>query len=216
MDYKNALLESLEEENKDKSVQYAIKALNEGQVTIPFLYEKILRPFLNSIDKCKDDNCILKEHIRTSIVRTIIECVYPFVIEQKQKVVPSSLKVLLACPEREYHEIGLLMMDNFFSLNGYETIFIGANTPKEQVLRAVIMTEPDYLAISVTDYYLLFEAKNMIQKIRSISKPIMVIVGGNGFKANKELIKEIGGDVYLETFEDIVNLRKGDINEISL
>ncbi|TJX15842.1 cobalamin B12-binding domain-containing protein [Tissierella creatinini] len=216
MDYKEALLKSLDKEDKDKSVQLAIKGLNEVQFTIPFLYEEILRPFLYSIDECKDDDCIWKEHVRTSIVRTIIECVYPHVIEQKKEVVSNGLKVLLVCPEKEYHEIGLRMVADFFSLNGYEAIFIGTNTPKKQVLYALVNTEPDYLAISVTDYYLLFEAKKMIEKIKSISGSIKIIVGGRAFKNNKELIKEMEVDIYLETYEDIVNLRKGDTNEISL
>ena len=153
MDYKEALLKSLEEENKDKSVKLALEALNTGKITIPFLYEEILKPSLYNIDECKDDDCIWKEHVRTSIVRTIIEVAYPYVIEQKQGVVSNGLKVLLVCPEKEYHEIGLRMMADFFSLNGYEAIYIGTNTPKEQVLYAVNRLEPDYLALSVTDYY---------------------------------------------------------------
>lgn len=216
MDYKEALLNSLDEVNKDKSVQLALKGLSEGKITIPFLYEEILRPALYSIDECQDDDCIWQEHVRTSIVRTIIEAAYPFVIEEKQKIAPNGLKVILVCPEKEYHEIGLRMMADFFSLNGYESIFIGTNTPKDQVLYAVNRLEPDYLAISVTDYYLLFEAKKMVEKIKSISELNKVIVGGRAFKINRQLLEEIGGDIYLECYQDIVNLGKGDANEISL
>ena len=54
MDYKEALLKSLEEENKDKSVKLALEALNTGKITIPFLYEEILKPSLYNIDECKE------------------------------------------------------------------------------------------------------------------------------------------------------------------
>ncbi len=216
MDYKSALLEFLDEENKDKCIELAFEALEKGEFTIPFLYEEILRPSLYIIDNCKDEDNIRREHVRTAIIRKIVECVYPFVIKEKKKVKPNGLTVLLVCPENELHEIGLRMIEDFFSLNGYKTIFIGANTPREQVFKAVEKIYPDYLALSVTDYYILFEAQKMIEKVKEIYKSIKVIVGGNAFKANRNLIKDIGGDIYLESYQDIVNLRKGDADEISI
>lgn len=215
MDYKSAILESLDNENKDGCVKLALEALETEKFSIPTLYEEVLKPSLYSFDNCNDDDCIWKEHIRSSIVRTVIECIYPYVIKYKKQAEPSGSSVVLICPEKEYHEIGLRMIDDFFSLNGFETIFIGSNTPKSQVLNAVIKKNPKYLAISVTDYYLLFEAQRMIQNIKNISDSVKIIVGGNAFKANLDLIGEIGGDIYLETYQDIVNLRKGDTDEIS-
>lgn len=216
MDYKRAILEALKEEKKDLCINLSLESIEKNIYTIPDLYENVLKTGLYSIDDCSGDDCIWKEHIKTSIVRTVIECLYPHVIKLKKIAKPTNKKVVLACPEKEYHEIGLRMIDDFFNILGYETIFIGANTPKTQVLNAVIRTKPDYLAISVTDYYLLFEAQKMIQLIINVNKEIKVIVGGNAFKENTDSISSIGGDIFIESFEDLIKLRDGEQDEISI
>lgn len=215
-EFKKAFMSYFNDNNKDMCVQLTIEALHKHTVTIQELYEDVLRIALNSInvinDKDEDDNdSIWKEHIKTSIVRTVIESVYPFVIREKKKVPQLGIKVVLVCPENEYHEIGLRMISDFFALNGYQPVFIGTNTPKDQVCIAISKTCPKYVAISVTDYYLLFEAQKMISKIKDNNKEIKIIVGGNAFKHNLSSISKIGGDIYLESFTDIANLREGDI-----
>lgn len=216
MDYRSAFIEALKNEDKDKCVELTLLALDKEEFSIPYLYEKILKPCLYELDECKDDGCIWKEHIRTSIIRTVIESIYPYVIRQKKGVTKLNREIVLACPEKEYHEIGLRMVDDIFSLNGYHTTFIGTNTPRKQVLNYIKHRSPHYLALSVTDFYLLFEAQKMIGDIKSHSPSIKVIVGGNAFKGNSHLVAEIGADVYIEVFQDIEDLRKGDLNEIGI
>lgn len=209
-EFKNQFMLFFEENNKDKCVELTIEYLHKSIFTIPELYEQVLRPALYSIDSCDDKNhdCIWKEHVKTSIIRTVIESVYPFVINLKKQVKPLGIKVVFACPEKEYHEIGLRMMADFFSLNGYESIFIGNNSPRDQVLTAITQSKPKYVAISVTDYYLLFEAQKLIQKIKSVyDQEIIVIVGGHAFKNNLSSVSKIGGDIYLESYDDVVSLR---------
>ena len=216
MDYKRAILEALKEEKKDLCIELSLESIEKNIYTIPELYENVLKTGLYSIDYCSGDDCIWKEHIKTSIVRSVIECLYPYIIKLKKSAKPVNKKVVLACPEKEYHEIGLRMVDDFFSILGYQSIFIGANTPKIQVLNAVTRTKADYLDVSVTDYYLLFEAQKMIQLVRDVDKDIKVIVGGNAFKENMDSLKSIGGDTYIETFEDLIRLRDGEQDEISI
>ena len=212
----DALVKSFNEEDKERFVSIALNAIENNEIDIPFLYEEVLKMLLYSIDECTTDDCIWREHRKTSMVRTVIECMYPYVIKIKNETKSLNKKVLLICPEKEYHEIGLRMIDDFLQMNGYETVFIGTNTPKDQVLAAVLSMKPDYLAISVTDYYLLFEAQKIINLIKEKTGNVKIIVGGNAFKGNYESIKSIGGDIYLETYQDIKNLREGDENEIIL
>ncbi|MFA9423041.1 MAG: B12-binding domain-containing protein [Sedimentibacter sp.] len=213
-EFKKTFISFFDEYNKDKCVQLVIENLKNKKITIQELYEEVLRPVLCTLGDCnnKENSCIWMEHVKTSIIRTVIESIYPFVIEQKNNVQPLGIKVVLVCPENEYHEVGLRMVSDFFSLNGYESIFIGTNTPRDETYLAIAYNNPKYVAISVTDYYLLFEAQKMIGKIRAISNgKIIIIVGGNAFKNNLESISKIGGDIYFEKYSDIVSLRTGDL-----
>lgn len=211
--FKKAFMSSFNDNNKDKCVELTIDCLEKQTVTIPILYEEILRPALYSIDEHSNDNdFIWSEHVKTSIIKTVIESIYPFVIKMKKEIFPLDIKVVLACPENEYHEIGLRMVSDFFSLNGYDSVFIGTNTPRNQVCVAISKTKPKYVAISVTDFYLLFEAQKLIQRIKTVhGNEIRIIVGGRAFENNLDSISKIGGDIYYSTFLDIVKLREVDL-----
>lgn len=213
-EFKLSFMNHFNELNKDACVLLALEALKNNEITIPVLYEEVLRPALYSIDTSIGmEDSIWIEHVKTSIIKTVVESVYPFVIELKKQVKPLGIKVVLACPEREYHDVGLRMVADFFSLNGYEAIFVGTNTPREQVYCAVACNSPKYTAISVTDYYLLFEAQRMIHHIKKMTGgKVIVLVGGNAFRSNLFSVEKIGGDIYMESYRDILNLREGEEN----
>ena len=198
---------------KDRCVTWSMDQIGKGTLTIPDLYSNILVPALYSIDDCPEDNpgCIWDEHVKTSIVRTIIEALYPTVINLAEKSVRKHKKVVLTCPEREYHEIGLRMMADFFQINGYEVIYVGSNTPRVQIWEVISTEKPDYVGISVTDYYLLSEAKKIIERIKNeCSKDIKILLGGQAFRKNPHTIEDFGGDLYIENYDDILSLGKGD------
>ena len=116
----DALVKSFNEEDKERFVSIALNAIENNEIDIPFLYEEVLKMLLYSIDECTTDDCIWREHRKTSMVRTVIECMYPYVIKIKNETKSLNKKVLLICPEKEYHEIGLRMIDDFLQMNGYE------------------------------------------------------------------------------------------------
>ncbi len=217
--YKLEFIKHFNNNNKDECISFSLNGIKNNLFTIPQLYEEILTPALYSIDECPEDDedCIWQEHVKTSIVKTVIECVYPEIINQKKEINQLGIKVVLACPEQEYHEIGLRMISDFFTLNGYSSIYIGSNTPRDQVSLAIEKENPKYAAVSVTDYYLLFETQKLIKEVRRKSKDsIKIILGGSAFQKNMNSFNLIGGDVYLKSYEDIVKLKEDDFNEISI
>lgn len=51
------------------------------------MYTKILAPSLNTME-CKIDEkniCIWREHVRISIIRTIVECCYPYIMKERHE-----------------------------------------------------------------------------------------------------------------------------------
>lgn len=73
-EYYLKLLHFLQNEDKEKSLSYCMNLLSEKKVTVVELYEQILRPALNNIiaEYPDQDELIWREHVRSSIVRTII------------------------------------------------------------------------------------------------------------------------------------------------
>ncbi|MFT5873732.1 MAG: methanogenic corrinoid protein MtbC1 [Clostridium sp.] len=175
----NKFISLLELEEKENAVNLILSLLEEEKIDIVTLYTNILAPSLNNIksDSEEGGGCIWKEHVRSSIVRTIIECCYPYVIKEKNHIYKKTNygKVIVICPSEEYHEIGARMIEDFFTLCGYETIFVGSNTPKNEFLKIIDCINPKYLVISVTNYYNLVAVKGTIEKIRNSSNKIKYI-----------------------------------------
>lgn len=200
----------LEDENKEKAVGIILKKLESKEIQIVDLYNNVLAPALNNMEcKLKDKRiCIWKEHVRSSIIRTIIECCYPYVIREKIKE-ETTKNVVVICPSEEYHEIGARMAADFFTLCGYNTTFVGSNTPKEDFMTAISVVNPYYVVVSVTNYYNLVAAKKTIERIKSNGNfKGKVLVGGYAFKNNKEAVKNVGADIFIDSFEDVKNLSK--------
>jgi methanogenic corrinoid protein MtbC1 len=200
-------------ENKENAVNLILSLLEEEKIDIVTLYTDILAPSLNNM-KCnaeEGNGCIWKEHVRSSIIRTIVECCYPYVIKEKNKKNEGTNlgKVIVICPPEEQHEIGARMVSDFFTLCGYETIFVGSNTPKNEFLKVIDFINPRYLAISVTSYYNLVAAKDTIDKIRnSTNKKLSILIGGHAFRNNPEALKNTNADMVINDFNDIKNLQK--------
>jgi methanogenic corrinoid protein MtbC1 len=206
------LIELIKNNEKTKAVKLALSMLDEQKITIVDLYQTFLMPALNEIECAEEDTkCIWQEHIRTNIVRTIIESAYVYIVQylKVHKVKPLNKKVLVVCPTDEYHEIGARMATDFFMMNGYDVTYIGANSPLEVIVSAVEVEQPNILAVSVTNIYHLSATKHMIDVIKESSPTVKIYGGGQAFSS--PLTKEaVSPDEVLWTFDDFVQVAKGE------
>jgi methanogenic corrinoid protein MtbC1 len=204
-------LQYIQKEDKEASLNFVLSKLSNGEVDIVTLYTQILSPALTSmVWEEKDDTFIWKEHIRSSIIRSIIENCYPYVIKERDEKykLKNNKNIAVVCPAEEYHEIGARMIADFFTLAGYTSTFVGSNTPKEEFVKAIKHIKLDYLAISISNYFNLVTAKNTIEKIREADSKVTILVGGHAFKHNTNALKDMNADKYIETFQDILKLAK--------
>jgi methanogenic corrinoid protein MtbC1 len=202
----------LELDDRMGAVRFILSRLDSGDLDIPTAYSALLAPSLNQMVCDEDeDTCIWKEHIRSSLIRAIVESCYPYVLKQRERIrAPArNSRVLVVCPTEEYHELGARMVADFFSISGYDVTFIGANTPRRVILSAAKHLQPAWLAMSVTNYYNLFDAGQIIEAVRGeLGGRIKIVVGGNAFRRNKGAATELGADFELHTFEDIQGLSR--------
>lgn len=207
------LLSLLESEDRVQILEFVRSKLDSGAVDIVTLYTELLSPSLNDMTGDEDpDTCIWREHVRSSLVRTVVEVCYPYVLTETARMpsTPVREKVLVACPTEEYHEIGARMVADYFTIAGYDVKFIGANTPRSVIRCAARHVRPKYLAISVTNYYNLFDARQVISAVREeTGGDVRVIVGGSAFRRNPGSATEVGADLEIHTFEEILRLREG-------
>lgn len=205
----------LAREDKPRCVELALSKLSRGDIDVPTLYNEVLAPALNAPTYSVEEGAvrIWEEHVRTSIVRTIIENAYPFVQREKRARNGAGAprqSVIVVCPTEEFHEIGARMVADFFELAGFDATFVGANTPQEEILEAIAVLKPTYVAVSATNTYTLVPARRVLAQLRELRERtrtgFRIIVGGHAFRKNPSLVQEMGADLHLSTFEDIQRL----------
>ncbi|MFW9898736.1 MAG: B12-binding domain-containing protein [Candidatus Thorarchaeota archaeon] len=204
-------LKFLDNENKQKCVEFIISKLDSKEIDIPTLYSEILEPAFNLFYCDSEDGklCIWKEHIRTSIIRTIIEICYPYIIKEKREkgLKQNQIKVFVGCPAEEHYDIGAKMIADLFTFYGCEAIYVGADIPRTEIRDAINILKPNIIALCVTNYYNLVEAEKAISLIREYTDfDGKIIVGGLAFLNNPEIFKKIGADFFLENYNDIQKL----------
>ncbi|HHX78823.1 MAG TPA: cobalamin B12-binding domain-containing protein [Acholeplasmataceae bacterium] len=200
-------LELLNQEKKDECVIYIMELFEKGAL-IKDIYENYIIPSLAEYecDSNVEEICIWREHTRTSIIRTILEASYPYLIKQKKEAINKS--IIVACPQLEYHEIGAIIITNYFILEGFDAKYIGANTPSEQIISALKILNPDYLALSITNYYNVFATKKLIENIKNDNINVKIIIGGQATK-KACTISQLNYDLILQSHEDIIEFKEG-------
>lgn len=211
--------EIIESENREKSLVFIIELLEERKLSVMDVYEKVLTPSLNSMEGTGNEEMdIWKEHIRTSIVRTIIENMYPYVIRERDEKygVKSGKKVAVICPSDEYHELGARMITDYFTMLGYEATYVGSNTPREVFVSGLKTQNLDYIAISISNPYHLISTRNTIARIREVDNNVKIIVGGHAIKSLGDKAQILKADYILTTFDDLISLAGGHTDETTL
>lgn len=205
-----AFLAILEKEDRQAALQFALTKLSSGQLTILSLYEDILASALNMMTQENNENVnIWREHVRTSIVKTILENAYPFVIRERDASVKLKGKtVAVLCPPEEYHDVGARMAADVFTLSGYNAIFVGGNTPQRVVEGGLESGAIDYIAISVSNPYHLIATRNMIEGIRTQYPAVKVVVGGHAIDKIGERSLQLGADYVVYSLGDISKLEE--------
>jgi methanogenic corrinoid protein MtbC1 len=207
--------EALDKEDKERAVHLLLQLLESGDLGIVQLYTGVLTPVLNDWDciEEEDSTFIWREHVRSSIVRTLLELSYPYVLLERDAkgTERKDVNVVVLCPPEELHEIGPRMVADFFTLEGYDVTFVGANTPIETFIASVAAIKPRFVAMSVSNNYNLVALRKAIERIRDVLPDgTEIIVGGGAFISNPGLAEELGADRHIRTFEDIKALDGGD------
>lgn len=179
---------SFEALDQERCIQLSYDALSNESISIEDLYEDVLRKSLSFLTDKESDptHKIWKEHIQSAIVRTIIEMAYPFVL--KQRKLNLNKKAAIVCPDGEQHELGARMVSDYLRLLGYETYFVGRDTPRLEFLDMIKTLDLDVVAISVTNYYNLSKALQTVVDVKEHFPEVTLVAGGRGLDANSEVL----------------------------
>ncbi|MDZ4821725.1 MAG: B12-binding domain-containing protein, partial [Planctomycetota bacterium] len=87
-----------------------------------------------------------QEHLCTAAIQLIMSQLYPAIFGTERK----DRRMVATCVGGDLHEIGIRMVADFFEMDGWDTIYLGADVPADSIIQAVSIQRAHVLAISTT------------------------------------------------------------------
>ncbi len=88
---------------------------------------------------------ISQEHIFSGIVKQTLSA-----IQSNAKVRKHSMRFVIAAPEGDFHELGILTAHTLITQAGFRSVFMGANTPKRDLCEAALRTRASHIVVGST------------------------------------------------------------------
>ena len=145
---------------------------------------------------------VAQEHFCTAATQMVMSQLYPYIFSGEHK----NRRLVAACVGGELHEIGARMVADFFEMEGWDTYFLGANTPPESIVATVQDRKADILALSATMTFHVNKVADIIALLRSKegSTRTHVLVGGYPFNLSRFLWQKVGADGYAPDAETAI------------
>lgn len=195
-----ALKDALLNNQKDKTYDIVDAIIKKNQL-IEF-YEIMVPSILNSIHCDEFDYaCVYHEHRMSQMIRALVEYSHQALYKNKAHL-SEKRTVLIACIKDETHDLGALIGNMLFEYYGFNTIYLGADTPLK-TLEIAAQDQVDFIVLSATNAYNLVALKKTIEAIKNISPEKQVFGAGRGIVNHKELLNLDG---IINTHEDIISL----------
>lgn len=168
------------------------------------IYLNVFEPVLKEVGLLWQYNeiSVAQEHFCTAATQLIMSMLYPQIFSTN-KTKGNFIGVAVGT---ELHELGIRMVTDFMEMNGWETYYIGANTPISAIISSIKNFKPDVLGISATMTYHIHYVTELIEAISEEfgeNKP-KIIVGGYPFIVDNELWKSVGADAFAANANDAV------------
>ena len=167
-------------------------------VPIRDLYRYIFQPALQETGRLWQTRqvSVAEEHYITEATRLFIALLYNRMIKESRNQKRKGRSLIATCVSDELHDIGIRMVADFFEMDGWDTLFIGANTPASSIVAMIRDRHADAIAISSTMPYHIPRVYEMIRAIRGDPKTAgtRIVIGGYPFNLIPDLWKRVGAD----------------------
>lgn len=171
--------------------------LNKG-TPISNIYTHLFQRSLYKVGRLWEENkiSVAVEHIATAITETLLAQTYP-----RAAALPKhGRRAVVACVTGERHQIGSRMVADVLELRGWDSHYLGADTPKDALLDLLLTLQPELLGLSVSLSSNVDQAKRFFREALSHRPTTLCLVGGQGVAGTS---LDLGGSINIPVISDI-------------
>jgi MerR family transcriptional regulator, light-induced transcriptional regulator len=181
-------------------------------VAPPLIYGRVLRPCLEEIGRLWQTARInaAQEHFCAQSIETAMAMIASLFHPMRKRLVFTGF-----CVANEHHELGIRMLGDYFEIEGWDVVHLGANVPTDDVASILVSWKPDVMGLSATMVYNLPEVEAVVKAVREAGelKQPKILVGGRPFRLSPELWKKLGADGSAYEPEEVLALVNGGLVE---
>lgn len=191
-DLARGYLQSLLRGERHVASRLVLDAVESG-VSVRDIYLHVFQRAQHEIGRLWQTNrlSVAQEHYCTAATQLIMSQLYPYIFAGAR----NGHTLVATCVAGDLHEIGVRMVSDFFEMEGWDTFYLGANTPTASLLRTLEERNADLLAVSATMTFHLRAVKELIAAVREKEgDQIKILVGGYPFGLAPDLWRVVGAD----------------------
>ncbi|MFA6222763.1 MAG: cobalamin-dependent protein [Desulfomonilaceae bacterium] len=208
-------LESLLNGDRRLATILIMEAVDKGE-SIKDIYLYVFQRSQYEIGRLWHSNrvSVAQEHYCSAATQLIMSQLYSRIFSNEK----IGRTLVAACVGGELHEIGVRMVADFFEMEGWDTYYMGANTPASSIIEAIDKRHADVVGISSSTPLHRSALKDLISSIREFdpNKKVKILVGGYTLRTSPELWKRLGADGFAEDAQQAIALANRIVAEKSL
>ncbi|MGA1206403.1 MAG: MerR family transcriptional regulator [Gammaproteobacteria bacterium] len=169
----------------DQQLQQALIDLS-----LPGFLEQVLGPLLSEIGEAtrRGQLRIAHEHMATAHLRTFLGA-----LRFREVFTGTEPKIVVTTPTGQLHELGALMIAALVSIDGWQPVYLGPNTPADEIIAAVKQSGAKAVSLSLT--YPADDPRIPLELTRlraQLPEEVALFVGGSAMQTHQDLIARLG------------------------
>lgn len=186
-------------EGDRRKARETVLVANSEQLSIPQIYLDVILPAQEEIGRMwlANEISVAEEHFATATTRAVMAQLLA-----KAPVREANGKtVLTAAVAGNRHDIGIQAVCDFFEMDGWKAIQLGADVPIGDLVDAIEQFQVDLVALSATLSSHFPKLQETIHVVRKCDRnaAIKILVGGRAFGGCSDTAIQLGADAYAGT-----------------
>ncbi len=188
-----ALIEALLQGDQARAQSIVVACLG-GGIAANEVAVRLVQPALYEIGQRWQENriSVADAHLATSISSSLLSRL----LSPPPRVSGTPRKAVFACVEQNLHSLGLQIVSDAFERAGWQSYFLGADVPTDDLVGFVSRLKPDLVGLSAAQLPHLTTLREVITRLRGelgTACPT-ILVGGRILNQLGEVWKRLGAD----------------------
>jgi len=202
-------LEALITGDREKAWAGILQAVTSG-VPVRDIYLRVFQPVLWETGRFWQIGKagIAQEHYVTASILLFISRLHDQIHPAGSTTGRRGKTLVAGCVSDELHDVGIRMVADFFEMDGWNTYYVGGNTPAQSLIEAVRDQHADVVALSSTMAFHLPVVHYLVRSLRAEpgTRDVKIIVGGYPFNIVPDLWKQVGADAYAGNADEALTI----------